>query len=146
MNNVLCNFSHRLKHVFRRSILDLSDTTTDQYINIIIHLLSGFVHITAMSNQYLNMSFFANLLLSFPVKKFRNRLIFGEVMGKSMVSCFFDSQCTYKMNATPVILAIRPGSPPTRAPNAGGVSQNRRLSTNNRLYLENGKRYTHSFY
>ena len=30
---------------------------------------------------------------------------------------------------------IRPG-----APNAGGVGQNRRLSTNNRLYLENGKR------
>ena len=24
---------------------------------------------------------------------------------------------------------IRPGSPPTRAPNAGGVGQNRRLST-----------------
>jgi len=35
---------------------------------------------------------------------------------------------------------IRPGSPPTRAPNAGGEGQNRRLSTNNRLYLENGER------
>jgi len=35
---------------------------------------------------------------------------------------------------------IRPGSPPTRAPNAGGVGQNRRLSKNIRLYLENGKR------
>ena len=35
---------------------------------------------------------------------------------------------------------IRPGSPPTGAPNAGGVGQNRRLSTNNRLYLKNGKR------
>ena len=35
---------------------------------------------------------------------------------------------------------IRPGSPPTRAPNAGGVGQNRRLLTNNGLYLENGKR------
>ena len=34
---------------------------------------------------------------------------------------------------------IRPGSPPTGAPNVGGVGQNRRLSTNNRLYLENGK-------
>jgi len=32
---------------------------------------------------------------------------------------------------------IRPGSPPTRAPSAGGVGQNRRISTNNRLYLEN---------
>jgi len=35
---------------------------------------------------------------------------------------------------------IRPGSPPTGVPNAGGVGQNRRLSTNNRLYLENGTR------
>ena len=35
---------------------------------------------------------------------------------------------------------IRPGLPPTGAPNAGGVGQNRRLSTNNRLYLENGTR------
>ena len=35
---------------------------------------------------------------------------------------------------------IRPGSPPTRAPNACGVGQNRRLSTNNRLCLENGTR------
>ena len=35
---------------------------------------------------------------------------------------------------------IRPGSPPTGAPNAGGVGQNRRLSTNSRLYLENGTR------
>ena len=35
---------------------------------------------------------------------------------------------------------IRPRSPPTRAPNAGGVGQNRRLLTNNRLYLENGTR------
>ena len=34
---------------------------------------------------------------------------------------------------------IRPGSLPTGAPNAGGVGQNRRLSTNSRLYLENGK-------
>ena len=35
---------------------------------------------------------------------------------------------------------IRPGSPPTRAPNAGGVGQNRRLLTNNRLYLEKDKK------
>ena len=35
---------------------------------------------------------------------------------------------------------IRPGSPPTRAPNAGGVGQNRRLLTNSSLYLENGTR------
>jgi len=35
---------------------------------------------------------------------------------------------------------IRPESSPTGAPNAGGVGQNRRLATNNRLYLENGTR------
>ena len=34
----------------------------------------------------------------------------------------------------------------TGAPNAGGVGQNRRLSTNNRLYLENGTREAHGFY
>jgi len=33
---------------------------------------------------------------------------------------------------------IRPGSPPTRAMNVGGVGQNRQLSTNDWLYLENG--------
>jgi len=31
---------------------------------------------------------------------------------------------------------IRPESPPTGAPNAGGVGPNRRLSTNNRLYVK----------
>jgi len=41
---------------------------------------------------------------------------------------------------------IRPGSPPTGAPNASGVGQNRRLSTNNWLYFENGTRQTHVFY
>ena len=35
---------------------------------------------------------------------------------------------------------IRPVSPPTRAPNADGVGQNRRLSTNSWLYLEDGTR------
>jgi len=35
---------------------------------------------------------------------------------------------------------IRPGSPLTGAPNAGGVGQNWRLSTNSWLYLENGTR------
>ena len=35
---------------------------------------------------------------------------------------------------------IRPGSPATGAQNADGVGQTRRVSTNNRLYLENGTR------
>ena len=41
---------------------------------------------------------------------------------------------------------IPPGSPPAGAPNAGGVVENRPLSTNNRLFLENGTRQTHGFY
>ena len=41
--------------------------------------------------EYLNNNFVANLPLSPSVKKkFKDRLIFGEVMGKSLVSnCFF---------------------------------------------------------
>ena len=39
---------------------------------------------------------------------------------------------------------ILPVSPPTGAPNASGVGENRRLSTNNWLYLENGTRL-HTF-
>jgi len=35
----------------------------------------------------------ANLPLSLPVNNFENRLTFGEVMGKRLVSCFFDSHC-----------------------------------------------------
>ena len=35
---------------------------------------------------------------------------------------------------------IRPGSHPVGAPNAAEVGQNRRLSTNSSLYLENGTR------
>ena len=38
------------------------------------------------------------------------------------------------------------GVTPTGAPNAGGVGQNRRLSTSNRLYIENGTRQTRGFY
>jgi len=38
--------------------------------------------------------FVANLLLSLPVKKFENRLIFGDVMGKSLVSCFLTNRST----------------------------------------------------
>ena len=34
-----------------------------------------------------------NLPVSLRVKEFENRLTFGEVMGKSLVSCFFETQC-----------------------------------------------------
>jgi len=47
---------------------------------------------------------------------------------------------------TPKISAKFDRVTPYGAPNAGGVGQNRRLWTNNRLYLENGTRQTHGFY
>ena len=38
--------------------------------------------------------FVANLLSSPPVKKkIENRIIVGEVMAKSLMSCFFDRRC-----------------------------------------------------
>ena len=37
--------------------------------------------------------FVANLLPSPLVKNFKNRIIVGKVMAKSLVSCFFDSRC-----------------------------------------------------
>ena len=42
--------------------------------------------------------FVANFPLSQSVKKFENGLIFGEVMGKSLLSCFFDSRCICTLN------------------------------------------------
>jgi len=38
----------------------------------------------------------ANLPLSLPEKKNLKGLTFGEVMGKSLVSCFFHSRCNEK--------------------------------------------------
>ena len=52
----------------------------------------------------------------------------------------------FKFSDAKDLREIRPWSPPTGAPYAGGVGQSRRLSTNNLLYLENGTRRTHGFY
>ena len=41
--------------------------------------------------------FVANLSTNLAIKEFWNRLWFGEVMGKNLVSCFFDSQCTFSL-------------------------------------------------
>ena len=50
-----------------------------------------------------NYDFVTNFLLSLKVKKkIENRLIFGEVMEKSSVSCFFDSQCSKGEKRAPV--------------------------------------------
>ena len=39
----------------------------------------------------------ANLPLSTSAKKIENRLIFGEVMDETLLSCFFYSRCRYDM-------------------------------------------------
>ena len=44
------------------------------------------------------------------------------------------------------LFEIRTGSPPTGAPNTGGVGRSWRISTNNSPYLGNGTRQTHRFY
>jgi len=42
--------------------------------------------------------FVANLLPSRLLKKFfENRIIVSEVIAKSLVSCFFDSRCVYRV-------------------------------------------------
>ena len=41
--------------------------------------------------------FVANLPLSLLAKKIENWLIFGEIMGKSLVSCFFDSRFIFSV-------------------------------------------------
>jgi len=40
-----------------------------------------------------NDGFVAYILVNLPVKKFENRLTFGEVMDNIVVPCFFYSQC-----------------------------------------------------
>ena len=50
--------------------------------------------------KYLNMTLLQIYYRVRQRKKFENRLIFGEVIGKSLVSCFFiDSRCTCRDGA-----------------------------------------------
>jgi len=60
-----------------------------------IHISQGSAATCLRCGGIFKLEFVANLLLSPSVKKFGNRLIFGEVMGKSLVSCFVDSQCIW---------------------------------------------------
>ena len=67
--------------------------------------------------------FVANLLPSPLVKrKIENRIIFGEVMAKSLVSCFFDSRCSVSEYAVVSVRSLHgrlssgkrsPGRPPS---------------------------------
>jgi len=58
-----------------------------------VHISQGSVATRLKRGGIFKYEFVANLLPSRQWKKFKNRLIFGEVMGKSLLSCFFDSRC-----------------------------------------------------
>ena len=53
----------------------------------------GSVAIRLKRGEICKHKFVANLLPSRLMKNFENRIIFSEVMAKSLVSCFFDSRC-----------------------------------------------------
>jgi len=55
---------------------------------------------------YLNMTV-TNFLLSLTVKDFENWLIFGEVMGKSLVSCFLTHSICTRAGSSVVIGVYR---------------------------------------
>ena len=59
-----------------------------------IHISQGSVATCLKHGGIFKHEFVANLLPSTLVKKFY-RIILGEVMAKSLVSCFFDSRCIY---------------------------------------------------
>ena len=54
-----------------------------------IHISQGSVATRLKRGGIFKHEFVANLLQSLIVKKFENRIIIGEVMAKSLVSCFF---------------------------------------------------------
>ena len=54
-----------------------------------IHISQGNVATCLKRGEKFKHEFVANLLPSPLVKKIENRIIFGEVMAKSSVSCFF---------------------------------------------------------
>jgi len=53
-----------------------------------IHISQGSVATYLRCGGILKYEFVANSPLSLPAKNCENRLLFGEVMGKSLVSCF----------------------------------------------------------
>jgi len=60
-----------------------------------IHISQGSVATCLKRGGIFKHQFVANLLPSLLVKKFENRITVGDVMAKSLVSCFFDSRCIY---------------------------------------------------
>ena len=63
-----------------------------------IHISQGSVATRLKRGGIFKHEFVANLLPSWVVNFFfKNRIIFSEVMAKSLVSCFFDSPCSIKL-------------------------------------------------
>ena len=60
-----------------------------------VDLLQGNVATYLRCHGIFKYAFIANLPLRLSVKKFENRLTFGEVMGKSLVSCFLTHSVVY---------------------------------------------------
>jgi len=60
-----------------------------------IHISQGSVATCLKRGGIFEHEFVANLLPSTLVKKIENWIIVGEVMAKSLVSCFFDSRCIF---------------------------------------------------
>jgi len=58
------------------------------------HISQGSVATCLRRGGIFKYKFVANLLPSLPVKKFENRFIFGEVMGRVWCLVFFDSRCS----------------------------------------------------
>jgi len=95
MRACVCNSSHLRCLATTLSFTINHDTYFDCRQFSDIHISQGSVVTDLRFGGKFVHDFVANLPLSLSVKEFENRLIFGEVMGKSLVSCFFDSRCTY---------------------------------------------------
>jgi len=60
---------------------------------IFAEISQGTVATRLECGEMFNKDFIANLLVSLPVNFFENWLGFGKITDKSLVSCFFGSQC-----------------------------------------------------
>jgi len=59
-----------------------------------IDILQGSVATRLRCGAIFKYEFVADLPLSLSAKEFRKWLTLGEVIGKSLMSCFFDSRCS----------------------------------------------------
>ena len=64
-----------------------------------IHISQGSVATRLVCGGIFVYDFVTNFLLSLTVKKFENRIIVSQVTARSLVSCFFDSRCSFANNA-----------------------------------------------